>query len=69
MWCFPFADNVGHQLAHLINTLSNRKSGVCGGGTFEWVDSVLVKALQNGHWLLIDNVNFCWSVFYNVFAM
>ncbi|XP_055890090.1 midasin-like isoform X2 [Biomphalaria glabrata] len=51
--------NVGHQLAHLINTLSNRKSGVCGGGTFEWVDSVLVKALQNGHWLLIDNVNFC----------
>ncbi|CAL1534631.1 unnamed protein product [Lymnaea stagnalis] len=30
-----------------------------GGGAFEWVDSVLVKALQNGSWLLIDNVNFC----------
>ncbi|XP_069109146.1 midasin-like [Argopecten irradians] len=30
-----------------------------GGGAFEWVDSVLVQALQSGHWLLIDNVNFC----------
>ena len=29
------------------------------GGSFEWIDSVLVKALQEGHWLLIDNVNFC----------
>ena len=29
------------------------------GGRFEWVDSPLVKALQQGHWLLIDNVNFC----------
>ncbi|XP_076466261.1 midasin-like [Babylonia areolata] len=30
-----------------------------GGGAFEWVDSLLVKALRHGHWLLIDNVNFC----------
>ncbi|XP_064629159.1 midasin-like [Lineus longissimus] len=30
-----------------------------GGGQFEWVDSVLVEALKNGDWLLIDNVNFC----------
>ncbi|XP_033739322.1 midasin-like [Pecten maximus] len=30
-----------------------------GGGAFEWADSVLVQALQAGHWLLIDNVNFC----------
>ncbi|KAL3884189.1 hypothetical protein ACJMK2_030409, partial [Sinanodonta woodiana] len=29
------------------------------GGVFEWVDSVLVKALKSGDWLLIDNVNFC----------
>ena len=34
-------------------------SGSVGGGTFEWVDSLLVKALRKGHWLLIDNVNFC----------
>ncbi|XP_060072903.1 midasin-like [Ylistrum balloti] len=30
-----------------------------GGGAFEWVDSILVQALEVGHWLLIDNVNFC----------
>ena len=26
---------------------------------FEWVDSVLVKSVQNGYWLLIDNANLC----------
>ncbi|KAH3728748.1 hypothetical protein DPMN_054709 [Dreissena polymorpha] len=30
-----------------------------GGGAFEWVDSVLVKSLVQGQWLMIDNVNFC----------
>ncbi|XP_077869169.1 midasin [Saccoglossus kowalevskii] len=30
-----------------------------GGGQFEWIDGLLVQALQNGDWLLIDNVNFC----------
>ena len=30
-----------------------------GGGKFEWVDGLLVQALQHGDWLLIDNVNFC----------
>ena len=29
--------------------------GSVGGGTFEWVDSLLVKALRSGDWLLIDN--------------
>jgi MoxR-like ATPase len=26
---------------------------------FEWVDSSLVKAIENGDWVLIDNANFC----------
>ena len=29
------------------------------GGRFVWQDSVLVDALNKGHWLLIDNANFC----------
>jgi len=33
------------------------------GGRFEWIDSVLVRCLQDGDWLLIDNVNFCRFVF------
>ncbi|KAI9142687.1 hypothetical protein BKA69DRAFT_1123750 [Paraphysoderma sedebokerense] len=28
-------------------------------GKFEWVDGVLLKAIEHGHWILLDNVNFC----------
>ena len=28
-------------------------------GTFEWIDSLLVKAMKAGHWLLLDDVNLC----------
>ena len=28
-------------------------------GTFEWIESVLCRALRDGSWLLIDNVNLC----------
>jgi hypothetical protein len=28
-------------------------------GRFEWIDGVLINALENGHWLLIDNANLC----------
>ncbi|XP_029451275.1 midasin isoform X2 [Rhinatrema bivittatum] len=33
----------------------------CSHGAFEWVDGMLVQALQTGDWLLMDNVNFCSS--------
>ncbi|XP_057678283.1 midasin isoform X2 [Corythoichthys intestinalis] len=28
-------------------------------GGFEWLDGMLIQALQAGDWLLLDNVNFC----------
>ena len=28
-------------------------------GAFQWIDGMLIQALIHGHWLLIDNVNFC----------
>ena len=28
-------------------------------GRFEWIDSVLVTAIRQGHWLLISHANFC----------
>ena len=28
-------------------------------GRFEWMDGLLIRALERGDWLLIDNVNFC----------
>ncbi|KAJ1151695.1 hypothetical protein NDU88_004475 [Pleurodeles waltl] len=37
----------------------NQSSGRRNLGTFEWVDGMLVQALQSGDWLLMDNVNFC----------
>ncbi|XP_076030788.1 midasin isoform X2 [Oratosquilla oratoria] len=37
-----------------------KRSGlVTGGGTFVWVDSILVKSIQEGCWLLLDGVNAC----------
>uniref|UniRef100_K9J478 Midasin n=1 Tax=Desmodus rotundus TaxID=9430 RepID=K9J478_DESRO len=36
-----------------------QSSSGCSHGTFEWVDSMLVRALMSGDWLLMDNVNFC----------
>ncbi|XP_041350636.1 midasin-like [Gigantopelta aegis] len=49
---------VSLKLKTLFNNLIGSQSNN-GAGTFEWVDSLLVKALEVGHWLLIDNVNFC----------
>ncbi|XP_076077814.1 midasin-like isoform X3 [Mytilus galloprovincialis] len=46
------------KLRKLQVKLAESKAG-SGGGTFEWMDSILVTALQSGQWLLIDNVNFC----------
>ncbi|KAM9316620.1 LOW QUALITY PROTEIN: midasin [Gastrophryne carolinensis] len=40
----------------LLNSVEGQSSG-----TFEWVDGMLVQALQTGDWLLMDNVNFCSS--------
>ncbi|KAI9314232.1 P-loop containing nucleoside triphosphate hydrolase protein [Dichotomocladium elegans] len=28
-------------------------------GKFEWIDGLLINALEQGHWLLIDNANMC----------
>ncbi|KAI9105977.1 P-loop containing nucleoside triphosphate hydrolase protein [Phlyctochytrium arcticum] len=28
-------------------------------GSFEWVDGSLIRAMENGHWILFDNVNLC----------
>uniref|UniRef100_A0A674E136 Midasin n=1 Tax=Salmo trutta TaxID=8032 RepID=A0A674E136_SALTR len=41
----------GTRLAQLQDGWSN--------GGFEWLDGMLVQALQAGDWLLMDNVNFC----------
>jgi MoxR-like ATPase len=41
----------------LENLASIEKSSVAG--CFEWMDGMLIHALESGDWILIDNVNFC----------
>ncbi|TRY63986.1 hypothetical protein TCAL_02073 [Tigriopus californicus] len=49
-------DDLGVRLAKLQAQRDNVLNS-----TFAWVDSVLVKAVEQGQWLLIDNANFCDS--------
>ncbi|XP_072559009.1 midasin isoform X3 [Paramormyrops kingsleyae] len=42
----------------LRERLAQMQDGWNQGG-FEWLDGMLVQALQAGDWLLMDNVNFC----------
>ncbi|KAJ2054191.1 AAA ATPase midasin [Coemansia sp. RSA 2337] len=49
-------------LAQLAEALSEELAAFARlqvAGKFEWVDGVLVDALVNGHWLLIDRANLC----------
>lgn len=59
--CRAQVENIKGRLGKLVQQ-SNRavNSGSShSGGCFEWTDSLLVKALRQGHWLLVDNVNLC----------
>ncbi|XP_046422100.1 midasin [Neodiprion fabricii] len=42
-----------------LSTLVEQDKCLNAGGKFEWVDSMLVKSLQEGSWLLIDQINLC----------
>lgn len=49
-------DKMKVKTQDLANQVNNSLSSV---GQFEWVDGTLVDCLKEGHWLLIQNVNFC----------
>lgn len=63
-------DRIGNLLAQipensdLAITLSNvreilQRSISISNPKFEWLDGIIVKALQNGDWLVLDNANLC----------
>ena len=59
--CLNYHDFV--KILTQINTIlmecHNRVINPDTSGMFEWVDGIIVDALENGHWLLINNVNLC----------
>ncbi|KAI2613278.1 midasin [Hypoxylon sp. NC1633] len=41
-----------------VSTLLQRPIGI-SNPRFEWLDGIIVQALQKGHWLVLDNANLC----------
>lgn len=54
-------DALPSALSYLARWAASQLTGpdATPAGHFEWVDGVLVRALERGEWLLVDNVNFC----------
>ena len=51
-----YPSSLSDRLRHLVE-LSLSPSSVIG--TFQWIDGTLLSALEHGHWLLLEDVNFC----------
>jgi midasin len=49
--------DVGRALEQASNLL--KRPMVLSDPRFEWLDGVIVKALEKGHWLVLDNANMC----------
>ncbi|KAJ1768723.1 AAA ATPase midasin, partial [Coemansia sp. RSA 1843] len=50
------------EMSDLVDAARSEASELAAleaAGRFEWVDGVLVDALVNGHWLLVDRANLC----------
>ncbi len=50
--------NASIELHHRLDAIQ-RAGKRQGAAVFEWRDGLLIRALERGDWLLIDNVNFC----------
>ncbi|KAF6211669.1 hypothetical protein GE061_012182 [Apolygus lucorum] len=54
----------GRSVGRIVKALDElsenvEKQSSLTAGNFEWVDSILVKCLEEGNWLVVDNVNLC----------
>ncbi|KAL9652452.1 hypothetical protein ABK040_000025 [Willaertia magna] len=58
---FKHLDNQDEEYQRVTKQLSNLTKVIEMGvkGRFEWNDGILIRSLEAGNWILIDNVNFC----------
>eukprot|EP00957_Ditylum_brightwellii_P177856 13546995-Ditylum_brightwellii.AAC.1 len=59
---YCFSDLCGDDLTtvhDLIAIIQNYGDKATGGSHFRWVDGILVKAMERGDWLHLENANFC----------
>lgn len=50
-------EDIGHTLNekfhHIVRQIKK------GSSRFEWVDSILIKAIEKGEWVVFENANLC----------
>jgi midasin (ATPase involved in ribosome maturation) len=54
-----FVKENGSALLNLEKIESRLERVSKGASHFEWVDSVLVSAIEHGHWAVFENANLC----------
>mmetsp|Transcript_2552 Transcript_2552/g.9614 ORF Transcript_2552/g.9614 Transcript_2552/m.9614 type:complete len:5361 (-) Transcript_2552:2473-18555(-) len=63
---FLAANNISEDIAYLPSDLTQRELSHIidliekgSEGKFQWSDGMLIEAMEQGEWVVIDNVNFC----------
>jgi midasin len=49
------------ELAHKLQSSLQASSQQIDGARFQWVDGILIRSLEQGKWLVLDNANLCSS--------
>jgi midasin len=55
------SDSVASDLLQKLQTAVHSAEQHIDGARFQWVDGILIHALEQGRWLVLDNANLCSS--------